>query len=106
MSREPEHEFRLYSPCAGSVDLSADFLIRPLPMLCGTDGWWRIRVPVPTEGGRYFFLVDGVYTTPDYASGEPEYAQDGTLVSVLQQRAAAARAERATSGVKRARRGP
>jgi 1,4-alpha-glucan branching enzyme len=84
MFAEAEHEFSHYSPCAGSVDLSADFLAHPVPMRCGPDGWWRIRVPVPGDGCRYFFLVDGVYSTPDYASGEPEYAQDGTLVSILQ----------------------
>jgi hypothetical protein len=78
-----DHTFAVYWPNAASVDLTADFLPRPVSMTSNGDGWWRVEVPLPDSECEYHFLVDGCYHVPDYSAGDPRYDAEGNLVSVI-----------------------
>jgi 1,4-alpha-glucan branching enzyme len=78
------HEFKLYWPHAARVELVAPGQSRATPLRSQGDGWWKVALPLPKGEFRYRFVVDGLYCVPDYAAGEPQYDEDGALISVLQ----------------------
>ncbi|MFF5228620.1 malto-oligosyltrehalose trehalohydrolase [Dactylosporangium sp. NPDC000521] len=57
------HEFRVWAPSAGSVELSTGGA--RLPMASGDDGWWTLTVPDAGHGTDYGFVLDGGEVLPD-----------------------------------------
>ncbi|MFZ0157906.1 MAG: malto-oligosyltrehalose trehalohydrolase [Kineosporiaceae bacterium] len=60
------HAFRLWSPCARTVDLHLPGLRpEPLPMAPGPRGWWSLTVAEAGHGTDYAYALDGGPARPD-----------------------------------------
>src|SRR5882672_1477669 len=64
--------FFFASPKAKSVNLAGDFngwSRDAHPLQRRADGWWFLQVPLTHGHHQYYFLVDGVPTLDEHASG-------------------------------------
>jgi maltooligosyltrehalose trehalohydrolase len=69
------HEFSVWAPCAGRVDLVLDD--RRMPMSEGPDGRWEVRITGAAAGTRYAFALDGRPPRPDPRSAHQPEGVDG-----------------------------
>ncbi len=60
------HVFRLWSPCARTVELHLSGRREsPLPMTAGSGGWWSLTVEDADHGTDYAYALDGGPARPD-----------------------------------------
>jgi 1,4-alpha-glucan branching enzyme len=82
-----KEKFRVAADGAQHVQLVGDFTNwqeRPIPMIKGIDGYWRVTVIVPMGRHQYLFMVDGnVREDPDCSERVPNSTGGFNMVRVV-----------------------